>query len=97
MTDSDGNTEAATYLHNKEIPKVLELSTSYHIDTIIEEKDDFKIGRSTTYLELNESTVDTIVSEWKSGNNYFSVNKIWYNSNYHELNGKPYKVIKNIN
>lgn len=82
-------------------PYALGMALSYHVDSIIGEKDGFEVGRSITYLELNKGDIDTIVSEWKRKPGYFVVDKIWYNNAeeaYDVRNSsEPYKVIKDVN
>ena len=46
---------------------------------LISEKDEIKIGVSIAYLELNNTDIDTIKTEWESGDNYFINKKVWYN------------------
>ena len=33
----------------------------------------------STFLQLSESIIDTITTEWKSGSNYYHNTKMWYN------------------
>jgi hypothetical protein len=43
------------------------------------EEDGVKCGESIAYLELSETVVDTIKTEWEYGGSYFWNTKVWYN------------------
>lgn len=64
-------------------------------DGIISDSNGVVTGISYTYLKLNNEDTDTIKTEWQSVNGKSFVNtKVWYNGEFHLLDGKPFRVTK---
>ena len=65
---------------------LLRIFTDTNISDFETEEDGVKYGESIAYLELSETVVDTIKTEWKFTGSLFTNTKIWYNG---ELKWEP--------
>ncbi len=65
---------------NETSPYRLKIFTNIDFDTYISDINGVKKGEHIAYLQLNETDIDTIKTEWEYKKNHYFVNKkIWYN------------------
>ncbi len=57
--------------------------------------DEVRTGQTITYLKLNNSDTDTILTEWRKTNKSTTISKAWYNGDLIESHQiRPFEVIK---